>query len=213
MATSQADILTILEDVQLILANLASDTTSLRLELATLQTSVNALAAGQRAIEDQIQAAFSTLSQQLADGLAAIEADVNPQLPLVPPLQFWSPAAMAFVTAINPTVAVPSSVICQDSSSPPQNIPGSQISWVLTGLASQSDVTMTLGTDGETFTFTPSSTAPTESATATATWNPPMGNTQPSFAGTLTVNLVAAVVVPPPEVFVPPMQFELTAGA
>ena len=210
MATSQADILTILEDVQLILTNLASDTTNLRLELVTLQTSVNALVAGQTALENQIQAAFSTLSQQLADGLAAIEADVNPQLPLSPPLQFWSPAAMAFVTAINPTVAVPSSVICQDSSSPPQNIPGSQISWVLTGLASQSDVTMTLGADGETFTFTPSSTTPTESATATATWNPPMGNTQPSFAGTLTVNLVAAVA---PEVFVPPMQFELTAGA
>ena len=215
---SPPDISVILSDVAAILKAVGGLATgqqvlALTRQVTALQTSVDALTDGQKVLSDMLgsmQAHFDSRLDAIVGELTTIEAEVNPAIPFIPPLQFWSPVAMAFVTAINPTVAVPSSVICQDLSTPPQNIPGSQISWVITGLASNSDVAITLGADGNTFTFTPSGTNPTELATATATWNPPMGNTQPSFAGTLTVNLVAAVA---PEAFVPPMQFELTAGA
>ena len=163
---SPPDISVILSDVAAILKAVGGLATgqqvlALTRQVTALQTSVDALTDGQKVLSDMLgsmQAHFDSRLDAIVGELTTIEAEVNPAIPFIPPLQFWSPVAMAFVTAINPTVAVPSSVICQDSSTPPQNIPGSQISWVITGLASNSDVAITLGADGNTFTFTPSGT-------------------------------------------------------
>jgi hypothetical protein len=194
------DVLQILQDVVALQRSAATNQMAVLNAVAALSRQLTALTAHLDNRLDAIEAAETQ-----------IEGDLNPAVPFVPPMLLWSNQAMAFVTAINPTTAVPSSVIFQDSSAPPRNFPGSQITFsALTGAAAPGDVAATLASDGVTFTFTPSGTQPTETVTQTATWTDPTG-VQAPLSLTYTINLVAAVVAPVP--FVPPMQMDLTAGA
>jgi hypothetical protein len=199
------DILQILQDVKALQQSLAADVAALTNELNGEAVSLsNQLAA--------LQAYLTTRFDAIDAADKQIEGDLNPTIPPVLPLVYRSATIMAIVTSINLTAGGASDgVQFEDSSSPPQVFPGSQVTWSIPiGEANASDLGVTLNSDGVTFTFLAPSTAPTESVTTFATWADPTGVQSPIVGSPLTVNITAATVAP---TFVAPGQYNEVSGS
>jgi hypothetical protein len=206
------DVLQILQDVKRLLQEADQIQDALRVDTAAslglLTQQTNALS--QQLID--LKAYLKTRLDAIDAADTQIEADLNPTIPPVLPLVYWSTTAMAIVTSINLDAGGASDgVQFEDSSPTPQVFPGSQVTWSLpVGEANASDLGVTLNSDGMTFTFLAPSTAPTESVTLFATWTDPTG-VQPAIVGSpLTVNITG---VAPPVTFVAPGQYNEVSGS
>jgi uncharacterized coiled-coil protein SlyX len=199
------DVLQILQDVKQLQIDLAADTAKAIAELSRQFAELAQL------LTDQTEH-FDARLDKIDAADTQIEADLNPAIPPVLPVVYRSATTMAIVTSINLTAGGASDgVQFEDSSSPPQVFPGSQVTWSLpVGEANASDLGVTLNSDGVTFTFLAPSSAPTESVTLFATWTDPTG-IQPAIVGSpLTVNITGAVVNP---TFVAPGQYNEVNGS
>jgi hypothetical protein len=198
-------VLQILQDVKQLQIDLAADTAKALAALSQQFADLSQLLTDQT---EHFDARFDKVDA--AD--TQIEADLNPAIPPVLPVVYRSATTMAIVTSINLTAGGASDgVQFEDSSSPPQVFPGSQVIWSLpVGEANASDLGVTLNSDGVTFTFLAPASAPTESVTLFATWTDPTG-VQPAIVGSpLTVNITGAVVNP---TFVAPGQYNEVNGS